>query len=88
MAKFAIGYQLNKQKDYPRLWDEMKRLGAHKAMNSFYLASLTNETADSVRDHLKSFIDQDDMIFVARMDARPASWKCFQGTQAWIDGHF
>lgn len=88
MAKFAISYQLNDKKDYPKLWREMERLGAHKAMRSFYLVSLTNETASSVRDHLKTFIDDDDMLFVARMDAKPASHKCYQGTLKWIDDRF
>jgi hypothetical protein len=85
MAKFAVSYQLNKQKNYPKLWQEMSRLGGHKAMDSFYLLDLTNETAQSVSDHLNNFVDSDDMIFVARMDARPASLRCYKGTQKWID---
>lgn len=88
MAKFAVSYQLNDKKDYPKLWAEMDRLGGHKAMRSFYLLNLTNETASSVRDHLSSFVDDDDMIFVARMDKTPASLRCYRGTAKWIEDHF
>ena len=88
MALFAVSYQLNNTKDYPKLWTEMERLGAHKAMRSFYLMSLTNSTASSVRDHLKGYVDDDDMIFVARMDEKPASHKCYTGTIKWIEDHF
>ena len=89
MAYFAVSYQLNKVKDYKSLWAEMERLGAHKAMRDFYLLDLTNDTAASVRDHLKQFVDDvDDMIFVGRMDAAPASLRCYQGTSAWIGDRF
>ena len=88
MAYFAVSYQLNKTKNYPKLWDEMGRLGGHKAMDSFYLLDLTNETSSSVKDHLQSFVDDDDMIFVARMDQRPAALKCYKGTYKWIDDRF
>ena len=88
MAKFAVSYQLNKQKNYPKLWAEMERLGGHKAMDSFYLLNLTNDTAQSVCDHLSKYVDSDDMIFVARMDAKPASLRCYKGTSKWIEDHF
>ncbi|KZY94216.1 MULTISPECIES: hypothetical protein [unclassified Erythrobacter] len=88
MAYFAVSYQLNKNKDYQKLWDEMARLGGHKAMRSFYLLELTNETAASVKNHLAAFVDDDDMIFVARMDAKPSSHQCYKGTHKWIEDRF
>lgn len=88
MANFVVSYQLNKAKDYPKLWQEMERLGAHKAMRSFYLLDLVDEDAAVVRDHLRNFVDNDDMIFVARMDKKPASLRCYEGTTKWIDSRF
>lgn len=89
MAYFSVSYQLNKDKDYKPLWAEMKRLGAHKAMNDYYLLDINLETALAVQNHLKKFIDDvDDMIFVAKLDSKPASHKCYKGTAAWIDERF
>ena len=89
MALFAVSYQLNKAKNYQPLWDEMENLGAQKAMKDFFLLDRTNDTAASVRDHLKQFIDSvDDMIIVVKMGGRPAPWRCYQGTSDWINARF
>ena len=36
MAVFIVTYDLNKNKDYETLWEELKRLDGHKAALSFY----------------------------------------------------
>lgn len=88
MAVFAVMYQLNKDKDYPKLWEELDRLDGHKAQNSLYLLSLTNESAQEVCDHLQDFIDDNDYLFVAKLQTRPAKKGCYKGTKAWLDEHF
>ncbi len=88
MAYFAVSYQLNKQKDYQALWDEFARLGAHKAMNDYYLVDVNLTSANGMRDHLAKFVDEDDMLFVVKLESRPAPKRCFQGTAAWLDKHF
>lgn len=89
MAYFAVSYQLNKTKDYKPLWDEMERLDAHKAMRDYYLLDVDLSTAVEMRDYLKQFIDdKDDMIFVAKLDSKPASYRCYQGTSDWINARF
>ena len=37
MTTFVVTYDLNKQNDYPKLWDELKRLRSHRALESFWL---------------------------------------------------
>lgn len=89
MAYFSISYQLNNTKDYKPLWTEMQRLDAHKAMRDYYLLSVDLDDSEQLRDHLKQFVDnKDDMIFVAKLDRRPAALRCYQGTNAWIDERF
>jgi hypothetical protein len=88
MANFVVGYQLNKQKDYPELWDELKRLDGHKAMNSFWLVDVNVPDANRLMRHLTTYVDQDDMLFVSEITEKPAAKKCYQGTQAWIDARF
>ncbi len=85
MALFAISYDLKNTKDYKTLWDEFKRLGAHKPLNSFYLANLDVNQASAVRDHLKKFIDHDDNLMVVKFTGSPAFTKANAGTNAWIE---
>jgi len=88
MAYFAVSYQLNNQKDYQTLWDEMDRLNGHKVMRSFYFIDTSMDTALKLKDHLINFVDEDDMIAVVEMTKRPGCYKCYQGTKAWLDARF
>ncbi|MDP6876206.1 MAG: CRISPR-associated protein Cas2 [Alphaproteobacteria bacterium] len=84
MPLFAITYDLVKQKDYQTLWDELERLGAHKALNSFYLVSLTNDEPQEIVDHLKQFIDGDDRLMVVRFIGKPKYTFALAGTNDWV----
>lgn len=87
MALFAVSYQLNDKKDYPKLWAEMTRLKGLKVMRSFYFLDLST-TAKDLRDHLKTFIDNDDAIAVVPFDQRPYHHMAYQGTNDWINARF
>ena len=86
MAFFAVSYDLVKRKDYPELWEEMARLGAHKALLSLYLLNLSNDDPKEVRDHFAQYIDSDDRLLVIKIDDA-ASLRCFKGTNDWIATH-
>lgn len=88
MGKFSVSYQLNKKKNYAALWSEMARLGAHKAMNDYYLIDVNIVDADQLQKHLAQFVDDDDMLFVCALDRRPSALKCYKGTNDWLDAHF
>lgn len=88
MSIFLVTYQLNNRKDYQPLWDEMKHLGAHKAMRDTYLLDVDCDTAADMRGHLVQLIDNDDMLFVAELHSKPAPHRCYTGTLAWIDARF
>lgn len=83
MALFAVSYDLVKEKNYQELWDEMDRLGAHKALLSLYLLNLDNEDPEDVKIHFSRFIDDDDRLLVLKFTDAAAN-KCFRGTNAWI----
>jgi hypothetical protein len=87
MAFFAVSYQLNLQKDYPTLWEEMERLDAHKVMRSFYFLDL-DISASELRDHLKDYIDNDDALAVVPFEKRPHHHMGFKGTNDWIRQRF
>lgn len=88
MSSFLVSYQLNKQKDYQTLWDEMSRLHAFKTMNSVYLLDWHNDDPESLRSHLQRFIDDDDFLMVVELVTKPAKHRCYKGTQDWIDARW
>ena len=88
MAYFAVSYQLNNQKDYQPLWDEMERLEGHKVMRSFYFLDVDLNTCAQMRDHLLNFIDNDDAVAVVKIESRPSHQMGYKGTNDWISARF
>jgi CRISPR/Cas system-associated endoribonuclease Cas2 len=88
MALYAISYQLNDAKDYPKLWEELERLNAHKVMRSFYFLNLAEDNPQDVCNHFRRYIDDDDMIAIIPMMKRPATYHPYKGTKAWLDAEF
>ena len=64
MALYVVSYDLRKRKDYPKLWDEMGRLGGFKPLESVYLLDLSDTDPQGLKDHLRTFIDDDDRLIV------------------------
>lgn len=62
MTTYTVAYDLNKAKDYPRLWAELGRLGGHRTQDSHWLLTATSTDAKSFHNDLKSFVDNDDSI--------------------------
>lgn len=88
MPLYIASYDLNKKKDYPRLWAEFDRLGSHKPLESVYFLNVTAANAVVLRDHLRKFIDADDSLVVSSMTSRPATYKAKPGTKEWLDKNF
>jgi hypothetical protein len=73
MAKYLISYDLDKPgQDYHRLIAELERLGAIRVLYSEWVWQSTS-TAMEIRDHLKSFIDSNDMLLVVALTGE-AAW--------------
>lgn len=85
MALYVVSYDLRKYKDYPKLWDEFKRLEAHKPLRSVYFLNVDTTSAAELRDHLSQFIDGDDQLIVVEFNKRPAHQRANQGTNDWIN---
>jgi len=88
MPVFAVTYDLNNSKDYPKLRAELERLDGHKAALSFYFIDVGNANEAQVRDHLSGFVDKDDRIIVCQCHTRPATLRAFKGTKEWLDARF
>lgn len=88
MAYFAVSYQLNKDKDYKPLWDELERLDAHKVMRSFWFLDVDTDSAVDLRNHLVNFIDGDDAVAVVKIVTKPEHRMGYKGTNKWINDRF
>lgn len=85
MATYLIGYDLNKQKDYPKLIDAIKALSGtwwHHLDSTWIL--VTNKSAADIRDILRKHIDGDDELLVVKLSGEGA-WAGFneQGSK-WL----
>jgi hypothetical protein len=74
MPTFVISYDLNKQKNYQKLWDELKRLACVRALESVWVGNITG-TAESVKNHFTQFVDGDDSILVAETEPSKIAFK-------------
>ncbi len=88
MATYLIGYDLNKQKNYPDLIDAIKSLSGtwwHHLDSTWII--VTEKTAVQIRDSLKKHIDNDDELLVARLHGA-AAWTGFNsnGSQ-WLENN-
>lgn len=83
MTTFTVSYDLIKRKDYQTLWDELARLGAHRTQASYWLVNVSN-SAKELHDHLKSFADGDDRIWVSELTKNHWYANALAGTNDWI----
>lgn len=68
MALYFLDYDLRKQRDYQKLYDELARLGAVRHLKSAWSMRYPISSASvQIRDHLKAFIDKDDGLMVAEV---------------------
>jgi hypothetical protein len=68
VAIYVVSYDLNKQKNYPKLYDQIKSAGSTwcHPMDSTWLI-VSNAGTVNVRDHIAKAMDQDDTILVSEL---------------------
>jgi CRISPR-associated endonuclease Cas2 len=87
MAIYLLTYDLNKEASsaaYKPVWDELKRLGAHRVLESVWLVNVTN-TAKELHDHFKALLDNNDSLFVTSV-RKSEYWysNAKAGTNEWL----
>lgn len=76
MNFYSITYDLIKLKDYPRLSKGIIQLCNDtwvKPTQSQWIIA-TNRTSIQVRDYLLNYVDNDDLLFVARIYEHDLAW--------------
>lgn len=70
MAVYSISYDLHKRKDYDRIWEGIDKVSRQvwvKILESHYFIR-TDLTSGQIRDFLIRYIDNDDSLFVIKVD--------------------
>lgn len=73
MPLFFITYDLRKQRDYQKLYDELESFNAVRVLESTWCFNRINTNVSGLRDYFKSFIDADDGIVVSEV----TGWSTF-----------
>lgn len=68
MALYTLSYDLRKQRDYQKLYDELKKFNAIRILESIWCFNRFNTSASGLRDHFKQFIDFDDGLLVTEVN--------------------
>jgi len=86
MTSYIIAYDLLNEsgtQDYEPLWEELRRLGSHRTQDSVWLTAV-NGTAKELHDHLKSFLDDDDRLWVNELVKNKYFSNARAGTNDWL----
>lgn len=84
VTTFVVTYDLINQKDRQTLWNELKRLSAHRAFESVWLLNL-DSSAKEIHDHLKTFFDGDDRLWVSEHTSKRHYSNAKAGTNDWLE---
>ena len=87
---FLVCYDLTKKKpefDYEVLWNELKRLDAHRVQESVWIVELSG-TVKQAFDRFKRFVHGDDRLWVSSVRSNEYWYtQAYPGTNAWLGRH-
>lgn len=75
--RYLVCYDLRNERDYQRLYDELRKLKARHIQESVWTISIMGDgyACKKLRDRLAKFIDEDDSLFVVSMNGL----ECWSG---------
>lgn len=93
MQTFLIGYDLNKAgQDYTKLIDAIKALATlwwHHLDSTWIITTGDDQSAASIRDSLKKYIDGNDELLVINVTGRQRAWDGFnESGSKWLRDSF
>lgn len=64
---YFIDYDLRRERDYQKLYDELNRLKAVQVLESCWCLKIDGVSAVKLREHFKQFIDANDGLMVSEV---------------------
>ncbi len=75
MPRFLVSYDLiTPGQEYPRLVEELKRLGGKKVLASQWAVHV-DKTAVELRDHIWGFMDANDRLLISDLESNWAGMR-------------
>lgn len=84
MSSFIISYDLIANKDYFELYEAIKSYGTYAHILESVWIIKSNSSSANIADNLKSYIDSDDKLFVAKLDSQAAWINLSDKISNWI----
>ncbi len=67
MALYFLDYDLRKQREYQKLYDELEKFRAVRILESLWCFNRVNTSPANLRDHFRQFIDSDDGLCLSEV---------------------
>ncbi len=83
MSSFVISYDLVADKDYSKLYEAIRNYGTFAHILESVWIVKSSSSSSEIRDNLKSYVDADDKLFVARLTGE-AAWRNVLCTDKWL----
>ena len=86
MACYIISYDLRNRRDYASLYEAIKSYGTWAHILESTWAVVSEKATTEVRNHLISYMDNDDGLFVAQSSGI-AAWLKVQCRDEWLQSY-
>lgn len=83
MACYIVSYDIQKDAEYEQLYTLIKSYGIWAKINKSTWAVVSNKTAEQVRDHISSVLDEKDSLFIVKSGGS-AAWMNVICRSAWL----
>jgi hypothetical protein len=77
MALYFLDYDLRKQRDYQKLYNELEQFDAMRILESLWCFNRVTTSPAGLRDHFRQFIDSDDGLSISEV----VNWATFKATR-------
>ncbi|RKR02586.1 hypothetical protein C7446_2304 [Kushneria sinocarnis] len=85
MPVYIVSYDLNKYKDYQRLYAAIKTYTYYDSeLESFWFID-SYKSAVEIRNHLQQYVDSDDELFVGELVSNWGATNTMQRSGSWLN---
>jgi len=82
---YQVSYDLNKDKNYDKLYEGLKSYDYRKILDSTWLVS-TSGSSQQIYDKLRPLIDENDHLFISEVNRNHQGWLP-KSDWEWVNAH-
>ncbi len=81
MALYFLSYDLRNNRNYERLYSELREFRAVKVLESTWCFKRVNTSSSKLRDYFKSYVDSDDGLLISES----SDWATYNALKTPLD---